>query len=298
MYWMISSILSGLGTALITPFNAEGAVDLSSIAALAERQVAGGVDFLVPCGTTGEAVTLSDDEYRAVLETVVRTVSGRVPVIAGAGTNATDHTIRKVQVAAECGVDAALIVAPYYNKPSQEGYFRHFEAVAQASPLPVVIYNVPGRTGGNMTAATQLRIARLEKIIATKEASGDLSQIMHIVAERPKGFMVFSGDDNLALPHIAAGCDGLISVVSNELPAETAMMIHSALAGDFAEARTMHYRLLGLMEANFIEPNPGPVKCAMAFMGLIEERYRLPLVPLTEENRMFLRTKLKALGIV
>jgi 4-hydroxy-tetrahydrodipicolinate synthase len=295
---MISSTLRGLGTALVTPFDLEGAVDLSAVAALVERQIAGGVDFLVPCGTTGEAVTLAEDEYRSVLEQVVRTVSGRIPVIAGAGTNATAQTVRKVQVAAECGVDAVLIVAPYYNKTSQEGYFRHFEAIAQAAPLPMVIYNVPGRTGGNMTAATQLRIARLEKVIATKEASGDLSQMMHIIAERPEGFTVLSGDDNLALPQIAVGCDGLISVVSNELPAETAMMIHAACAGDTVQARTLHYRLLELMEANFIEPNPGPVKCAMSLMGLIEERYRLPLVPLREENRKILRMKLESLGLV
>lgn len=295
---MTSKAFNGLGTALITPFTADGALDLDRMAQLVERQILGGIDFLVPCGTTGEAVTLSQEEYEAVVATTVSAAAGRVPVVAGAGSNDTRKAIKNALVAQGCGVDALLVVGPYYNKPTQEGFYQHFKAVADAVPLPMVIYNVPGRTGSNMTADTQLRIAEIDTVVATKEASGNLGQVMQIIARRPETFAVLSGDDNLTLPMIALGADGVISVVSNELPAEFAALVHASLHGDFVQARSMHYRLHELMEINFIESSPIPVKTAMAMMGLIEESFRLPMVPITPGNREKLQGVLRSMGIV
>lgn len=293
---MKSNPYKGVGTALVTPFNKAGAVALDTMKTLVERQIAGGVDMLVPCGTTGEAVTLTSEEYEAVIATVVETANKRVMVVAGCGSNSTQKTIETGKIAQSCGADALLVVGPYYNKPTQEGYYQHFKAVAEAVPLPIILYNVPGRTGGNIAAETQVQIARIGNVVATKEASANFSQLMQILMERPSGFNVLSGDDNLVLAQIACGIDGVISVVSNEIPAEFSQMVHAALKGDFKKARELHFRYFELMEVNFIESNPIPVKAAMAMMGLIEERYRLPLVPISPANKAALHAVLQKLG--
>lgn len=295
---MKSLRLNGLGTALVTPFTDDDRVDVDAVRRLAQRQIDGGVDMLVPCGTTGEAVTLREEEYELVLRTVVDAAAGRVPVIAGAGSNATGKTIETARLAVSCGVDALLVVGPYYNKPTQEGYYQHFRAVAAAVDAPIVMYNVPGRTGGNIAADTQLRIADIDNVVAVKEASGNLSQQYQVLRGRPEGFAVLSGDDNLVLPQIAAGLDGVISVVSNEVPDAFSRMVHLAMDGDFDSAREIHYHLLDLLEGNFMESSPIPVKTAMAMMGLCGDRVRLPLVPIQQENREKLRRILVALDLV
>lgn len=295
---MTSNPFKGLGTALVTPFTRTGELDVDRIAMLAQRQIEGGVDMLVPCGTTGEAVTLSKDEYSVVVDTVVKTAAGRIPVVAGAGSNSTIKTIETAALAASLGADAVLVVTPYYNKPSQEGVFKHYEALCKEITIPVIIYNVPGRTGCNMSADTQLRIAQLPNVVATKEASGNPAQIMDIMRRRPKGFHILSGDDNLALILIAAGADGVISTVSNEVPKDYAQLVHDAMAGRFDSAREIHYKFLELMDANFIESNPIPVKSAMALMGLLEESYRLPMSLPQDSTRNRLRIILSELGIL
>jgi 4-hydroxy-tetrahydrodipicolinate synthase len=294
------SWLRGCATALVTPFTAGGAVDEKRLRDLIEYQIAGNVRVLVPCGTTGESVTMNDEENRLVIRTTVEVSRGRAKVIAGTGSNSTAVTIERSKAARELGVDGVLTVAPYYNKPTQEGLYAHFRAVAEAvGDLPVVIYNVPGRTSSNISAETTLRLARdVENIVAVKEASGNLSQIMEILRERPKGFRVISGDDALTLPMIALGAEGLISVASNEAPELMSRMNDLALAGNWDEARALHYRLLPLMEGNFIESSPGPVKAAMALMGLVEENLRLPLVPVQEKTRARMREILSELGLL
>jgi len=283
--------LRGCGTALVTPFAADGAVDEARFAALVERQIAGGVRLLVPCGTTGEAVTMSEEEQKRVIAVTVKVARGKARVLAGVGSNATDTTLARARAARDAGADGVLVVAPYYNKPTQAGLTAHFTAVAEAVPgLPVVLYNVPGRTSSNIAAPTVLSLAReVETIVAVKEASGDFAQIMTILRDRPAGFRVLSGDDAVTLPLIALGADGIISVVSNEVPELMVRLTESALCGDWETARDVHYRLLPLMEANFIESNPGPVKAAMAMLGLLEERLRLPLVPVQSSTRDRLR---------
>jgi 4-hydroxy-tetrahydrodipicolinate synthase len=293
----MKSEFRGAGTALVTPFRADGSVDLATMRALVERQIAGGIDMLIPCGTTGEAVTLTSQEYEAVVSITVEVAARRVKVIAGAGSNSTAKSIETARIAKDCGADAVLVVGPYYNKPTQEGFYQHFKAVAEAVPIPMVIYNVPGRTGSNITAETQLLVAQIDNVAGTKEASGNLSQIMSIIAQRPESFSVLSGDDAVTLPLIAAGADGVISVVANELPGDFSKMVHDALAGDFTAARASHYRLLSLMEINFIESSPIPVKAAMAMMGLMEEAYRLPLVPPSAASREKIRAVLEAMGL-
>ena len=292
--------LRGCATALVTPFTSDGAVDEKRLRELMEYQIAGGVRVLVPCGTTGESVTMSDDENRFVIRTTVELSRGRAKVIAGTGSNSTSVTIERSKAARELGVDGVLTVAPYYNKPTQEGLYAHFRAIAEAvSGLPVVIYNVPGRTSSNISADTTLRLARdCDNIVAVKEASGNLSQIMEILRSRPEGFRVISGDDALTLPMIALGADGLISVASNEAPKLMSELNDQALAGHWDEARALHYRLLPLMEANFIESSPGPVKAAMALMGLLEENLRLPLVPVQDKTRARMREVLNELGLL
>lgn len=292
--------LRGCATALVTPFTAGGAVDEKRLRDLIEYQLAGNVRVLVPCGTTGESVTMNDEENRLVIRTTVEVSRGRAKVIAGTGSNSTAVTIERSKAARELGVDGVLTVAPYYNKPTQEGLYAHFRAVAEAvGDLPVVIYNVPGRTSSNISPETTLRLARdIENIVAVKEASGNLSQIMEILRERPEGFRVISGDDALTLPMIALGAEGLISVASNEAPELMSRMNDLALAGNWEEARALHYRLLPLMEGNFIESSPGPVKAAMALMGLLEENLRLPLVPVQEKTRARMREILSELGLL
>ena len=292
--------LRGCGTALVTPFTATGEVDETRFRALLERQIGGGVRLLVPCGTTGEGATLDAREQERLIALTVEVAGRRARVIAGVGSNATAVTIERARAARGAGADAILVVAPYYNKPTQGGLVAHFRAVAEAvEELPVVLYNVPGRTASNITAATTLTLARERtNIVGTKEASGDLAQIMTILRDRPPNFCVLSGDDAVTLPLIALGADGVVSVASNEVPDAMARLTDLALRGDWAAARTLHYRLLPLMEANFIESNPGPVKAALAALGLVEEHFRLPLVPVQEQTRARMRAVLAELGLL
>jgi 4-hydroxy-tetrahydrodipicolinate synthase len=292
--------LRGCATALVTPFTSSGAVDEARMRSLVERQIAGGVRLLVPCGTTGESVTMTEEEDQRVIRITVEAARGRARVIAGTGSNSTASAIEYSVKARELGADAVLVVAPYYNKPTQEGLYAHFRAVAESVVgLPVVMYNVPGRTSSNILAPTALRLAReVENIVAVKEASGDLSQIMAILRGRPEGFSVLSGDDALTLAMMALGAEGLISVASNEAPDLMSRMVELALAGEWAQARDLHYRLLPLMEVNFVESSPGPVKAALAMMNLIEEHFRLPLVPIMEKSRERVREVLAELGLL
>jgi len=283
--------LRGCATALVTPFTTGGAVDEARMRALVERQIAGGVKLLVPCGTTGESATLSTEEQQRVIAITIAAAKGKARVIAGVGNNNTAVTIERAKAARAAGADAALVVGPYYNKPTQAGFQAHYGAIAAAIPgFPIVLYNVPGRTGSNIAAATTLALARdVDNVVAVKEASGDLSQIMAILRGRPDGFKVLSGDDALTLAVIALGGEGIVSVASNEIPDQMSRMTDLALAGDWTAARALHYKLLPLMEGNFIESNPGPVKAAMAIMGLLEEQFRLPLVPVQESTRARLK---------
>jgi len=292
--------LGGCATALVTPFTFGGDVDVDRLRALIEYQIAGGVRLLVPCGTTGESATMSDEEDQLVIKATVEVARGRAKIIAGTGSNSTAAAIQYSLTARELGVDAVLSVAPYYNKPTQEGLYTHFRAIAESvNGLPVVIYNVPGRTSSNISAETTIRLARdAENIVAVKEASGNLSQIMEILRSRPTGFRVISGDDSFTLAIIALGGEGLISVASNEIPTLMSQLVDLALAGEWNEARALHYRLLPLLEANFIESSPGPVKAAMAMMGLIDENFRLPLVPIQEKSRAHLREVLNHVGVL
>lgn len=292
--------LRGCATALVTPFTATGAVDDVRFRALVERQIAGGVRVLVPCGTTGESATLSSAEQAALIATTIAVARGRARVLAGVGSNATAQTVERAIAARAAGADAVLVVAPYYNKPTQAGLTAHYRAVAEAVPeLPVVLYNVPGRTSSNVAAATVLALAReLPNIVAVKEASGDLAQIMAILRERPAGFLVLSGDDAVTLPLIALGADGIVSVASNEVPDLMVALTNAALGGDWAKARELHYRLLPLMEGNFLESNPGPAKAALAALGLLEEHFRLPLVPVQDATRARIRAILGDLGLL
>jgi 4-hydroxy-tetrahydrodipicolinate synthase len=292
--------MRGCATALVTPFKSDGGVDVERMRALAGRQLEGGVRLLVPCGTTGESVTMSGAEREQVIRATIEEAKGRGRVIAGTGSNNTAHAVEQSREAAGWGVDAVLVVAPYYNKPTQEGLYQHFRAVAEAVPeTPVVLYNVPGRTSSNINAETTLRLARdCANVVAVKEASGNLAQIMEILRGRPEGFLVLSGDDAMTFAMIALGADGLISVASNEAPRPMSEMVEAALAGRLEEARAAHYRLLPLMDVNFIESSPGPVKAAMALMGLLEENLRLPLVPVTEKTRARVREVISELGLL
>jgi len=292
--------MRGCATALVTPFRKDGSIDDECFTRLTERQIKGGVNLLVPCGTTGESVTMSEDERLHVIRLTVEAAKGtKAKVIAGTGSNNTAATIDFTRKAREAGADAALIVAPYYNKPTQEGMFAHFSEIARSvKGFPIMLYNVPSRTSSNISAATTLRLAEThENIVATKEASGNFSQVMEIIAGRPKHFKVFSGDDATALPLIALGADGLVSVCSNEIPRQTSKMVEYALAGSFHFARKLHYKILPLMEANFVESSPAPCKFVMKEMGLLEENLRLPLVPVTAETRTRLKAVMKEIGI-
>ena len=295
--------MRGCATALVTPFKSDGSLDEARVGNLAARQVFEGVPLLVPCGTTGESVTMSADEREFVIAETIRVARGlasrRARVIAGTGSNSPAAAVEQSVRAKELGADAVLVVAPYYNKPTQEGLYQHFRTVAEAvAPLPVVIYNVPGRTSSNISAQTTLRLAReVANVVAVKEASGNFAQIMEILRERPRNFLVLSGDDALTLPMIALGADGLISVASNEQPGSMGKMVHAALGGGWKAARELHYKLLPLMEVNFVETSPGPVKAAMAMMGLIEESLRLPLVPVSDATRERVREVLKGVGV-
>lgn len=292
--------MRGCATALVTPFKSDGSIDEDRLRALVDRQINGGVKLLVPCGTTGESATMTEDEDARVIGLTIEVARGRARVIAGAGSNSTASAIEYSKRVRDAGADAALQVAPWYNKPTQEGLYAHFRAIAEGVPdLPIMLYNVPGRTSSNIAAETTLRLARdCENIVAVKEASGNLSQIMQIVRERPRGFSVLSGDDAVTLPLIALGAEGIVSVASNEIPDLMSRMTNLALAGKWDEARELHYRILPLMEVNFIESSPGPVKAAMAMMGLLEENFRLPLVPITEKSRARVREVITELGVM
>lgn len=292
--------MRGCATALVTPFKTDGAFDEDRMRTLVDRQINGGVQLLVPCGTTGESATMTEEEDARVIATTIDVARGRAKVIAGAGSNSTASAIEYSQRARDLGADAVLQVAPWYNKPTQEGLYAHFSAIANAVPeLPIMLYNVPGRTSSNVAAPTTLRLARdCENIVAIKEASGNLSQIMEILRERPANFAVLSGDDAVTLPLIVLGGDGIVSVASNEIPDLMSRMTNLALAGKWDEARELHYRILPLMEVNFIESSPGPVKAAMAIMGLLEENFRLPMVPITEKSRKQVREVVSELGLI
>jgi 4-hydroxy-tetrahydrodipicolinate synthase len=270
---------TGCGTALVTPFARDGALDEAGVRRLARRQIDAGIHFLVPCGTTGETPTLSEQERIRVVEIVVEEARGRVPVLAGAGGYDTREVIHAAQQMARAGATGILSVTPYYNKPTQEGLFQHYRAIAEAVPLPIVVYNVPARTGCNVEVATIVRLAQVPNIVGVKEASGNMTQICEVCRAVPEDFIVLSGDDALTLPIMAVGGRGIISVASNEVPADVSRMVEHAERGDFAAARREHARLLPLMQVNFIESSPIPVKSAMAAMGLLEEVFRLPMVP-------------------
>jgi len=278
--------LRGCGTALVTPFNADGSVDEPSLRSLVNWQVESEIDFLIPCGTTGETPTLSRSEWQFVIEVTIDTVRARVPIVAGATSNSTREAVEKAQtVAAIPGVDAILTASPYYNKPTQEGQFQHFKAIAEAVDKPVVLYNVPGRTAANLEPATVGRLAEIKNIVGIKEASGLIGQISEVFNSVPEDFTVLSGDDVMTLPVIALGGAGVISVASNEIPREMAKMTRAALDGDWEMARRIHRKFLPLMQANFIESSPLPVKAVLAMMGKIGEHYRLPLVPMKKDTR-------------
>jgi 4-hydroxy-tetrahydrodipicolinate synthase len=289
--------LQGCGTALVTPFTEPGLVDFPALRALVDWQIVEGIDFLVACGSTGEAQTLDDGERERVVAAVAEVTAGRVPVMAGATSNDTARAVDETKRMCQVGADYILSATPYYNKPTQEGLYRHFMAVAEASTKPVCLYNVPGRTSVNLTPRIALKLARHPNVMGIKEASGDLKQVMDILGERPDNFTVLSGDDWLTLPVITAGGDGLISVASNEVPAAMTALVHLLLSGNLENARSWHYRLLPLMDANFLETNPAPVKAALHLMGRIQNVLRLPLVPVGESTRAALRTALASAGV-
>jgi 4-hydroxy-tetrahydrodipicolinate synthase len=290
--------LRGCGTALVTPFQADGSIDDKALRALVAWQIESGIDFLVPCGTTGETPTLNNNEWRAVIETTIEVAAGRVPIVAGASSNSTPEAIQRASEAAKIkGVDAILSASPYYNKPTQEGQYQHFKAIAEAIDKPIVLYNVPGRTGVNLEPATLQRLSLLPNIAAVKEASGVIGQIAGICALIP-GFTVLSGDDALTLPVISVGGVGVISVASNAFPREMADLTRAALNNDWTKARQLYHKYLALMQANFIESNPMPVKAVLAMMGRIQENYRLPMVRMQPHLRAKLEAIARAAGVV
>jgi 4-hydroxy-tetrahydrodipicolinate synthase len=295
---MTKKPFQGTGTALITPFKADGSVDEKALRRLVDFQIEGKVDMLLPCGTTGEGATLDADETDRVVEIVIEQSRRRVPVIVGAGSNSTAKAIEGTKRAQKLGADGVLSVGPYYNKPTQQGYYEHFKAISESADIPIIVYNVPGRTSGNIEAKTMLRLAELRNIVAVKEASGNLGQMMDIIREAPKDFRVLAGDDAIAVAVIALGGDGVVSVVSNEAPGMMSALIDAALEGNLTKARELHYKLLPLMNANFIESNPIPVKAVLAMMGLIEENYRLPLVPITPGSREKLMKVVEECGLL
>ena len=291
-------MFTGTGTALVTPFRGDGSLDEATLRVLIKRQIDAGIDFLVPCGTTGESPTLTHQEHLRVVEIAVELAKGRVPVLAGAGGYNTAEVIALARELAALGADGILSVTPYYNKPTQEGLFQHYRTIAEAVTLPIILYSVQGRTGVNVEPNTVKRLAEIENIVGIKEASGNVSQMAAILNAVPDDFIVLSGDDAITLPVISLGGRGVISVVSNEIPAEMSQLTRLALNGDFPGARVIHRRYHPLMEINFVESNPIPVKAAMAEMGLLEGAWRLPLVAPKAENQARIRAVLEALGLV
>jgi len=291
-------MFTGTGTALVTPFQGDGSLDVATLRALIKRQIEAGIDFLVPCGTTGESPTLTHEEHLRVVEIAVGEAKGRVPVLAGAGGYNTAEVTSLARELEALGADGILSVTPYYNKPTQEGLFQHYRAIAEAVPLPIILYSVQGRTGVNVEPATVKRLAQIENIVGIKEASGNVGQMAAILNAAPEDFIVLSGDDAITLPVISLGGRGIISVVSNEIPAEMSRMTRLALNDDFQSARAIHRRYHPLMEINFVESNPIPVKAAMAEMGLLEPVWRLPLVAPKAENQARIRAVLESLELV
>ena len=290
--------LRGCGTAIVTPFRQNESLDEAALRRLVEFQIVNGVDFIVACGTTGESVTMSEEEQARVVEITIETAAGRVPVVAGAGGYNTREVIEKIHRYGKLGADAILSVTPYYNKPTQEGLYQHYRAIAEASELPIILYNVPGRTGCNLEPATVARLAQFETIIGIKEASGNISQIGEIVSLLDDSFRIFAGDDSVVLPVAALGGVGVISVASNLLPREVSDLAHACIEGHFEEARQLNRRLTPVFKVMFIESNPVPVKAAMAINGLIEEVYRLPMVPLSPAGRTRLIQVLSEAGFI
>jgi len=290
-------MFTGAMTALVTPFR-DGEVDARALEALVEAQIAGGINALVPCGSTGEAATLTHEEHLAVVRAVVRAARGRLPVIAGTGSNSTAEAIRLTRGAEEAGADAALLISPYYNKPTQDGIYRHYAAVADATGLPLILYNIPGRTGSNITPDTIARLARLPNIAGVKEASGNLAQVLEIIDESGADFGIYSGDDILTLPIMAAGGHGVIAVGANLMPRAYAELTDALLAGDLERARMQNHRLLPLMMALTLEVNPIPVKTALAMMGQCADEFRLPLTPMSPGARVRLEDVLREYELV
>lgn len=291
----------GCGTAMITPFQANGSLDETTLRKLIRRQIDAGIDFLVPCGTTGENPTLTHDEHLRVVEITVdecRKTDRKVPVLGGAGGYNTAEVIALAKGVESVGADGLLSVTPYYNKPTQEGLYQHFKAIASAVPLPMIVYSVQGRTGVNIEPATLKRLATIDSIVGVKEASGNITQMANVIQQVPESFAVLSGDDAITLPLIALGGKGIISVASNEIPAEMTQIARLCLANNFAGARALYKRFLGVMEINFVESNPGPVKAAMAMMGLCEPVWRLPLVSPSEASLKKIAAALEAAGVM
>jgi 4-hydroxy-tetrahydrodipicolinate synthase len=287
---------TGCGTALVTPFAADGSVDEAAVKRLARRQIDAGIHFLVPCGTTGESPTLSEDERVRIVQLVVEEAAGQVPVLAGAGGYDTREVIHVARRMFQAGASGLLSVTPYYNKPTPEGLYQHYRAIAEAVPLPIIVYNVPGRTGVNVDPTTLLRLSTIPGIAGVKEASGNMGQICEVCRLMPEGFAVLSGDDSLTLPVMSVGGVGIISVASNGMPAEMARMVEYAESGDFASARKLHDALMPFMTVNFIEANPIPIKAAMSLMGLLDARYRLPMVPPQAASRQRIAAVLESVA--
>jgi 4-hydroxy-tetrahydrodipicolinate synthase len=290
--------LSGCGTALVTPFRSDGSLDETALQRLLHLQIEAGIDFLIPCGTTGEASTLSEAETLRVVEAAVQAAAGRIPVFAGCTHNATSEAVARAKRLAKVpGLNGLLTANPYYNRPSQEGQYQHFRAIAGAVDLPLLLYNIPSRTGVNLEPATVLRLAEIPNIVAIKESSGNLLQITQLITQAPTGFKVFSGDDGLTLPILGLGGAGLVSVASNAIPAQMTQMVNAALSGDWPTARELNRQYFRLMQAHFWEPSPAPVKAVLALMGLCEEQLRLPMVPVSTATRRRLELLVDELGL-
>ena len=291
-------MFTGCGTALVTPFRKDQSLDEHALRSLVRRQIEAGIDFLVPCGTTGESPTLTRAEHLRVVEITLEEAKGKVPVAAGAGGYNTAEVIDLAKELRHLGADGILSVTPYYNKPTQEGLYQHYKAIATAVPLPMIVYSVQGRTGCNVEPATMKRLAGIDSIVAIKEASGNIGQMAQMAHQLPERISILCGDDAIAIPLIALGGRGLISVVSNQIPAEMTRLIQAAMAGDFAGARALQRRWLPLMDMNFVESNPIPVKASMAMMGLLEPSWRLPMTPPSEANRARIEATLNACGLL
>jgi 4-hydroxy-tetrahydrodipicolinate synthase len=291
-------MFTGCGTALVTPFRKDQTIDEAALRRLVRRQIDEGINFLVPCGTTGESPTLSRAEHLRVVQITVEEANRKVPVLGGAGGYNTAEVIELAKELQHLGVDGILSVTPYYNKPTQEGLFQHYSAIAKAVPLPIVVYSVQGRTGINVEPATLKRLAAIDNIVGVKEASGNISQMARVIHEVPEKFLVLSGDDSITIPLIALGGRGIISVVSNEIPGEMTRLAQAALAGDYAKARAIQRQYLPLMEINFVESNPIPVKAAMAAMGLCEPVWRLPMCPPSQQNQQKIEAVLESCGLL